>query len=211
MEDMLPVSLKNILSNILKDNILINWRIFGGEHTIISLKFESPHADQPIATEESANHSRPLIQQYRRKSPSSIERDIHRHAEWQSRCGVVSYSDQNKQHVIELNRSGVVANKPCEEGGLLFMDTNTHLEHDSGFANSTVICDEDNRPVSSQHDSTAQTDSILVSESSQTEHSCGQSITIQTDDISSRDVQGCHYSNNKPGKQIHPNKKAQGS
>ena len=47
MEDMLSHSLRNIFRSLSQEDVLINWCIFGGEQTVISLKFETPSQHCP--------------------------------------------------------------------------------------------------------------------------------------------------------------------
>ena len=88
IEDMMPNTLRITLKTLLKENVLINYKIFGGEMTVISLKF-GIHVEGPTAEPTMhGNHNKPYqpqMQSFKRKSPGSIERDIRRLDMWKSR------------------------------------------------------------------------------------------------------------------------------
>ncbi len=88
MEYKLPKVLKNILDSLLQENGVSNWRIYGGENITLSVKFHSlqNQADDTNqywlgaedSVPEAARQNKPLVLQYRRKSPGTIKRDIKR-------------------------------------------------------------------------------------------------------------------------------------
>ena len=71
LDDILPKSLKNLLMTTLQDNVILNYRLFAGDHTVISIKFESPMLNATAAA-DAANRINSPIQCYRRKSPASV-------------------------------------------------------------------------------------------------------------------------------------------
>ena len=82
--DTLPKGLQNIMNNIMCDNVLSSWRIYGDQYITVSLKF--------VSTSSTAEHSHdggvclPASRQYsfRRKSPGAVARDKIRQENWMS-------------------------------------------------------------------------------------------------------------------------------
>ena len=91
IEDMIPNTLRITLRTLLIENVLVNYKIFGGDMTVISLKF-GPHVEEPQAEAPMHSHDnksyQPRVGFFRRKSPASIGRDISRHDAWKSRSYV---------------------------------------------------------------------------------------------------------------------------
>lgn len=88
IEDMIPNTLRITLNTLLIENVLINYKIFGGDVTVISLKF-GPHMEASAAEPPMHSHNnkpfQPQMQCFRRKSPASIDRDIRRLDTWKSK------------------------------------------------------------------------------------------------------------------------------
>jgi len=177
MEDKLPKLLRNTMTDILEDNIIVNWRIYGGNQTTVCIKFEKTLADDNTAREDSAMHGWPSPPQYyKRKSLSSVERDMNRRVAWQqsiSSGGIAVTGSKGyltSDNDLETEHDTLKEFVDIPGSNCLF---NNGSAQDSGFINSTKLNDEIN--ISSgnsctQVDSSSQTHTI---------NSCG---AVQTDD-----------------------------
>ena len=144
MEDILPITLKNLLIQISQDNVLLNWRIFGGNQTTICIKFESKQVSisQSSAKVDSPMHSQPLAQ-FRRKSPGSMLRDMNRYTAWQAERDLVESGSMSPGHQYDNNseHNEVTGNQSVHTNHI---DAQTVLR-DSGIRNSTPIYNTTNR------------------------------------------------------------------
>ena len=139
IDNMLPIALQKLLANILLDNTLINWRIYGGNSMVLSIKFESRHVTNHSAAEEATNHSRPLMQQYGRKSPCHMRRDRLRYESYRGEPynSPVVNGDQNK-HSDQYRNTGSGIDMDMGVSPQSPEDT----LYDSGFSgaiNSTIL------------------------------------------------------------------------
>ena len=128
---MLPIQLKNLLGCLLKDNTLVNFRILGSDHTILSLKFENQ--SNPHAAAGAAKHERSPIS-YRPKSPSTIGRDMRRLADWKNGSLFCDDSITN----VDMLDSGISTTIPLDT----YENTANCPENKSGntsHVNSTMI------------------------------------------------------------------------
>ena len=131
IDELLPKTLRNTLVLLFEDNVLINYRIFGGETTTISMKFESqePTAAEPIIHD---NHNKPTLLSYRRKSPSNMNRDLKRLGNWKSRSSAHALNSIQDNNNNSDMHSGNVSD-------LMVGDCSQVKCDDSGFVNSTPL------------------------------------------------------------------------
>ena len=133
LEDILPKNLKNMLVDLLKDNKLLNYRIFGGEYTFISLKFESPRDSSSHV--EAVKHGIPSKQVFKRKSQCTVDRDSRRLADWQSGTVLPKLnSDVNVDIVNSMKTEVDEAGNDLDMSGCIKIDSHD----DSGIVNSTM-------------------------------------------------------------------------
>ena len=117
---MLPISLKVCLNQLLHDSTLVNYRIYGGDYTTISIKFDTVNQHSSGDSDNDPTYQKPQV--YRRKSQGNIKRDQQRLAQWRSisqqctPCVTNGAGDTNVSHISAEQIAHSVDNIPEDSG-----------------------------------------------------------------------------------------------
>ena len=161
------------MDTILCEHVVSNWRIYGGENITLSVRFQNREADDTDqycqAADDSAQalkHSvkSPIVQQYRRKSPGCVKRDINRlEARRQQVLNHFSTPLQGAR-VCDVNDTAETqSDKGLDSGIYHSVENNGNIFMTNEICESTV----------NQHTST---DELFISKESQT-------VTVDTSDL----------------------------
>ena len=192
MEEILPKALVHLIVQITRDNKLLNWRIFGGQQTTICIKYESMEG-QPLPTpEKPAMHG----EHYRRKSPSTVTRDMKRISTWCNRDNSVSTDQyvntgQYRSDSLQLNDSGICNGINVNEINDVFCQVTTpeNIQKDVCYkkkTNSREVEVQTSCDVDQLIDSSSQTDPL------QTKNTASQ-IKMLSKSFNSKPVQSDGY------------------